>query len=153
MLLSEFFHSDMVWPNLTAKNKSEAILELAKNIAGHLPYLNSEDVEMVLTNREKLGSTGIQDGIAIPHAKLPGLDKIVLAFGRSKEGVDFQALDKKPTHLFFVLLAPEHATAVHLKILARLSRILKESSFCDKLLSAKNSVDIYSIIIEEDKKY
>lgn len=142
----------MIWANLTANNKYEVIKELAQNISRNMPALKADDIAQVLINRENLGSTGLEDGIAIPHAKINGLNRIIVACAKSDKGVEFQAHDQKPTRLFFVLLAPESATATHLKILARLSRLLKEVSFRKKLLSAKQSNDIYNIIIDEDKK-
>ena len=105
-----------------------------------------------LLEREKLGSTGIQDGVAIPHGKFKTLPYMVVLFGRSMKGIDFQAFDNKPTHLFFVLLAPEEATSEHLKLLARLSRLLKKQSLREALLQAKDAEEIYQTLCEEDKK-
>ena len=83
----------------------------------------------MLLEREKLGSTGIGYGVAIPHGKMKDLKKILVSFARSKRGVDFQATDEKPVHLFFLIVAPENSTASHLKVLSDISRILKESAF------------------------
>lgn len=152
MHLKDFIQPNMIWANLTSRSKPEVIKELAQNISQNMPDLKADDIASVLINRENLGSTGLEDGIAIPHAKIGGLNKIVVACARSDAGVEFQAHDQKPTRLFFVLLAPESATATHLKILARLSRLLKESSFRERLLSAKQADDIYNVIIDEDKK-
>lgn len=153
MRLSEFIQPDMVWADLHASSKPEVIRELAANIAHHLPQLKAEEVAEVLISRENLGSTGIEDGVAIPHAKIGGLTKVLVAFGRSGRGIEFAAHDQKPTHLFFVLLAPENSTATHLKILARLSRLLKETSFRERLMQAQGDKDIYEAIVEEDKKH
>lgn len=143
---------EMVWANLKSEDKSAVISELAQRISANVPPLKADDIETVLVNRENLGSTGIQDGIAIPHAKVRGLEKVLIACGRSQKGIDFDAPDKKPTHLFFVLLAPEQSAAMHLKILARLSRLLKDHEFRSRLLSAKGSDDIYRTIVEEDER-
>ena len=93
----------------------------------------------VLAERERLGSTAIGDGIAIPHGKLPKVTKILGTFGRHVQGVDFESLDGNPTHLFFMLVAPEDSTSLHLKALARVSRLLRDGNFREKLLSAPDS--------------
>lgn len=152
MHLSEILRCEMVWPSLTSTTKEDVIRELAYLIAQGSPPLNSSDLSNALLDREKLGSTGIENGIAIPHAKVPGLDHIIVACGKSDKGLDFDAHDSKATHLFFVLLAPEHSTGMHLKVLARLSRLLKESRVRNKLLEAHGSQDMFNIIIEEDNK-
>ena len=105
----------------------------------------------VLQQREKLGSTGIGDGVAIPHGKVPDLSELVVAFGRSREGISFDAIDGKPAHLFFLLLAPENSTGQHLKALARISRMLKTPDFRRKLLDADTTSDLYKAIIEQDE--
>ena len=100
-----------------------------------------------------MGSTGIGYGVAIPHGKLKKLDCLVVVFGRSVVGIDFQSLDSKPAHLFFLILAPEDSTAAHLKILARISKLLKDPSFRKKLLTAPSSDDIFNAIAEEEGKF
>jgi PTS system nitrogen regulatory IIA component len=102
--------------------------------------------------REKLGSTGIGSGVAIPHGKIANLDHIVAAFGRSKAGIDFDSQDGEPTYLFFVLVAPENTAGLHLKALAKLSRLLKDSNFRDRLMKVPDAKAIYQIISEEDEK-
>ncbi len=104
----------------------------------------------VLLEREKLGSTGIGDGIAIPHGKLAGLDEMVIAFGRSREGIDFEAMDGKPVHLFFLLMAPENSAGQHLKALAKISRMMKDELYRRALLEAKTHEDLVRIIAEKD---
>lgn len=150
MHLSNLVRPDMVWADLKSHDKTGVISELAARISAGLPPLKAEEIALVLLSRESLGSTGIQDGIAIPHAKVKGLEKVIVACGRSQKGISFDAPDQKPTHLFFVLLAPEQSAAMHLKILARLSRLLKDESFRGKLMQAKEAGDIYQTIIEED---
>jgi len=107
----------------------------------------------VLMEREKLGSTGIGDGIAIPHGKLKGLDNLLLSFGRSREGVDFESIDGKPVHLFFLLMAPESSTGQHLKALAKISRMLKDERFRSELMSARSAEDLFKTIAEKDETY
>ncbi len=151
MHLSEVFSADRVWPELSSANKEGVLHELSDLIARSEPQLNAGSLYTVLSEREKLGSTGIEDGVAIPHAKVNGLPKIVVACGRSMGGLDFDAHDAKPTHLFFVLLAPENATGMHLKVLARLSRLLKEARIRNRLMEARSARELYRIIVEEDE--
>lgn len=152
MKLSSILKPEMVWPELKAKTKSEVIRELAKRAAACDKSLDERQIAEILRERERLGSTGIQDGIAIPHGKVPGLSNIIIACGYSKEGIDFDAHDQKPTHLFFVLLAPEFAAGQHLKVLARLSRLLKDGRFRERLMTAQDAADMHAVIIEEDEK-
>ncbi len=152
MHLTEILRPEMVWTELASTTKPEVIRELAHLMGKEDSSLDEKVVGEVLMERERLGSTGIQDGIAIPHGKVPGLDRIVIACGRSQAGIDFEAHDQKPTHLFFVLLAPEFAAGQHLKALARLSRILKDASFREKLMSSKGAHEFYGDLLEEDRK-
>jgi PTS system nitrogen regulatory IIA component len=152
MRLTDILKPEMIWPTLAATTKTDVIRELACKIASSCRNLNENQLAEILAEREKLGSTGIQDGIAIPHGKVPGLENIIVACGRSKKGIEFDAHDEKPTHLFFVLLAPESAAGQHLKVLARLSRLLKDSHFRNRLLTAANSAEMYREIEEEDEK-
>ena len=153
MHLSDIVHPDMVWANLTSKDKIQVILELAEKISQKARPIKAQDIASALLSRENLGSTGIQDGVAIPHAKVAGLKNTVIACGRSTAGINFEAPDQKPTHLFFVLLAPENSAAMHLKILARLSRLLKSQDFRNRLMELKDANEIYKTIIEEDERY
>jgi PTS system nitrogen regulatory IIA component len=152
MHLTDILRPEMVWTDLSANTKPEIIRELAHLMATNDRTLDENVVGEVLMERERLGSTGIQDGIAIPHGKVPGLERIVIACGRSADGIDFDAHDQKPTHLFFVLLAPEFAAGQHLKALARLSRLLKDSSFREKLMTSGDAKDFFKNIVEEDRK-
>jgi nitrogen PTS system EIIA component len=152
MHLTEILRPDMVWPELTARTKVEVIQELAQHIARCDGSLEAHRVEEILLERERLGSTGIQDGIAIPHGKVEGLSGILIACGRSPQGIDFDAHDGKPTTLFFVLLAPEFAAGQHLKALARLSRLLKDAPFRERLLTARDADELYRTIVDEDAR-
>jgi PTS system nitrogen regulatory IIA component len=107
----------------------------------------------VLVDREALASTAIGEGVAIPHGKLPAVTEIVACLGRVPAGVDFDAMDKQPTYLFFVLVAPESSTGAHLKALARISRVFKDASFRRRLLDAPDADAMYAVIAEEDAKY
>ncbi len=152
MLLTEILRPEMVWSSLDARTKSEAIAELCERIATVEPSLDPKQTTEILLDRERLGSTGIQDGIAIPHGKVPELQHIVIACGRSVSGIDFEAHDQKPTHLFFLLLAPEAAAGQHLKVLARLSKLLKKAAFRDTLMAAPDAREMYRLIQEEDER-
>ncbi|MDO8643566.1 MAG: PTS sugar transporter subunit IIA, partial [bacterium] len=134
MKIREILSPASVQADLKATSKEGVIAELALLLAESHQNLSQENLIRVLMEREKLGSTGIGNDVAIPHGKLSGLDHIVAGFGRSQKGVPFEAQDGKPPHLFFILVAPENAASLHLKALARLSRLLKDSHFRGKLM-------------------
>ena len=113
--------------------------------------LDLEEVIRVLLEREKLGSTGIGDGVAIPHGKLRGLKDLFISFGRSRGGVEFDSMDGKPVNLVFLLVAPEESVGVHLKTLARISKLLKNPAVRQRLVGASGSQEIYDIIVEEEE--
>ena len=152
MKLVEILSADMVLPELSADTKDAAIREMCGFIAKQRNGLKVEDMVRTLLERERLGSTGIGEGVAIPHGKLAGLDKLVALFAKSAPGIDFTAIDNQPSHLFFVLLAPHNSAGLHLKALARISRLLKSQDFRDRLLHASSSEAIYSIISDEDAR-
>jgi len=115
--------------------------------------LDRDEIVHVLMERERLGSTGIGGGIGIPHGKLKTLETLVLGFGLSRTGVDFESMDGKPTHIFFLLLTPENSTGLHLKVLARISRILKNELLKERLMTAADADEICAIIREEDEEF
>ncbi len=117
------------------------------------PEIEKQEILHILLEREELGSTGIGDGIAIPHGKSPNITQIISGFGLSKTGIEFDSLDGKPAYLFFLLVAPENSVGIHLKMLARISRLLKNTDFRNKLLHANSQSEIYQIISQEDAKY
>ncbi|MBE9531191.1 MAG: PTS sugar transporter subunit IIA [Proteobacteria bacterium] len=151
MRLEDVLIRDSIIESLLGTEKREVIEEMVAGLCSEVSGLNKDELLEVLLEREKLGSTGIGYGVAIPHGKMAGLDKILVSFARSKNGLDFQATDEKPVHLFFLIVAPDNSTASHLKVLSDISRILKESEFRGKLLDAGNRDDIYRIIIEADR--
>jgi nitrogen PTS system EIIA component len=153
MKITEILALEMVLPELKGSTKDQVLKELAQGLAAKYPGIKLEDLIAVLSERERLGSTAIGDGIAIPHGKLRGANKIIGAFGRHREGVDFESLDGNPTHIFFVLVAPEDSASLHLKALARVSRLLKDDAFRARLTEAADSAEIYRLIKEEDNKY
>jgi len=129
------------------------IAELAGVLANEYREIDRERLIQALEDRERLNSTALGDGVAIPHGKLPGLKRVLAAFGRSRLGVDFQSLDGKPTHLFFLLVAPEDSAGAHLKALARISRLLKDERFRARLMEAGGAHDLFETIREEDDRY
>jgi PTS system nitrogen regulatory IIA component len=153
MKITDILSPDMVIADLKGTTKPEVLNELAKALTSKYKEISLADLTAVLAERERLGSTAIGDGIAIPHGKLRGVTKIIGAFGRHVQGVDFDSLDGGPSQLFFVLVAPEDSASLHLKALARVSRLLKESSFRERLLAAKDADELYRLIKEEDSKY
>ncbi len=153
MKISEFLPESLVVPDLKGQTKTAIIHELAGLVAAENADVDAARLEEVLWDRERLGSTAIGDGIAIPHGKLPGLKTVLGAFGRHLGGVEFQSLDGKPSQLFFLLVAPEDSVGLHLKALARVSRLLKAPAFRARLLTAEDRNDLYRMIQEEDDKY
>jgi len=151
MQMDQIFKIGFLTENMLAKTKTEALEELVNTLIKSGLKLDSAKVIEVLQQREKLGSTGIGDGLAIPHGKIPSLDEIVVAFGRSKKGVDFDSLDGKPVHIFFLLLAPENSVGQHLKALARISKMLKKANFRQKLIETDSKSDLYKLIIEQNE--
>lgn len=152
MQLTEVLSPDLILPKLKGETKLDVITEFADAIALVHPELDKDAISNILLEREKLGSTGIQDGIAIPHGKVSVLKDIVVAFGRSAHGIDFQAHDNKLTHLFFVLLAPENATGHHLKLLARLSRLLKQVDLRNQLMESTDAEAIYQTLCNAESE-
>jgi PTS system nitrogen regulatory IIA component len=150
MKITEMLKREFVLEQLKAENKRDALAELAGVFAQGRVNVDSEAMLHILLERERLGSTGIGDGIAIPHGKLPGLEEMVVSFGRSREGIAFEAMDGKPVHLFFLLMAPENSAGQHLKALAKISRMLKDANFRKNLLEAKMHEDLFRIIVEKD---
>jgi PTS system nitrogen regulatory IIA component len=144
--------SDLIAPALSGQTKGEVVRELAEHLAAQHPQVDKEKLVDVLWERERLGSTAIGDGIAIPHGKLPSLKGVIGAFARHAAGVDFDSLDGGPTHLFFLLVAPEDSVGQHLKALARVSRLLKDKVFRGRLMAADGRSELYALIREEDEK-
>jgi PTS system nitrogen regulatory IIA component len=153
MRIAEFLREDLVFSDLAASDKAAVLGELCDGLARAYPSLSASHLTETLLEREKLGSTGIGEGVAIPHGKLAGVPGLLAAFGRKRSGVDFAAIDGKPTHLFFVLFAPDNSAGLHLKALARISRLFKQPQFRQAILSAEGAPGIYRLISEEDAKY
>jgi PTS system nitrogen regulatory IIA component len=152
MKIVDLLNPTAIVPHLQATSKNAALEELADAIVGVEKELDRQEVIGVLQERERLGSTGIGEGVAIPHGKLKDIDKLLISFGRSDSGVEFDSMDGKPARLFFLLLAPEESVGVHLKTLARISKLLKNSAVRRRLLDAPNGEEIYRVIAEEEEK-
>src|SRR2546429_5287812 len=147
MDLTDLIAPEAVFPALKAKTKKQALEELAQR-AARLTGLDGRDILETLLQRERLGSIGVGRGIAIPHGRVPALKRIVSVFARLDEGIDFEALDDEPVDLIFLLLAPEHAGADHLKALARISRLLREPSSMERLRASRDRAALYSVLTE-----
>lgn len=153
MKITDFLSVQTVIPALAQQEKHAVLEELAAWLAANHPNLDAKRVLSVLMERERISTTAIGEGVAIPHGKLPGLERIFGVLARSSEGVDFNSLDGGPTHLFFVLIAPEGAAADHLKALARISRLFKDEAFRRRLMAAKSNQELFTLIAEEDGKF
>jgi nitrogen PTS system EIIA component len=151
MKILDVLRKETILADMKARDKKGVLEELVTPVA-RVAGVDHEHLVRVLMERERLGSTGIGDGIGIPHGKLKGLESLVLGFGLSRKGVDFESIDGLPAHIFFLLITPENSTGLHLKLLARISKILKNDSFKKKLLEANGSDEIYSIIKEEEEE-
>jgi len=151
--ITDFLSVKTVMPVLTSREKNAVLKEMANWLASQHRQLDARRVLEVLLEREKISTTAIGEGVAIPHGKLPGVERVLGVFARSPEGVDFASLDGEPTHLFFTLIAPEDAAADHLKALARISRLLKDTAFRRRLMEGQTSQEIFDIIAEEDQKF
>jgi PTS system nitrogen regulatory IIA component len=149
MLLSDFISPDSVVSSLKAKTKKQLLQDLSAR-AARLTGLQERDIFDVLLQRERLGSTGLGHGIAIPHGKLAGLKRIAGIFARLAEPIEFDAVDGAPVDIVFLLLAPEGAGADHLKALARISRLLREGGAVEKLRASRDAAALYAVLTEDE---
>ncbi len=145
MKIIDVLRKESILIDLKATDKKGVLEELVAPVA-RIADAGAGEMVRVLLERERLGSTGIGNGIGIPHGKLKGLDQLVLGFGISRKGVDFESMDNRPTYLFFLLITPENSTGPHLKLLARISRILKEPAFRERLMGAGDPDEIIDLI-------
>jgi PTS system nitrogen regulatory IIA component len=152
MKLSEILEKDAIVTDLAARHKKEVLEELCQAMS-RVEELQVQPLLEVLLERERLGSTGIGDGIAIPHGKSPEVKQLLVACGRSKQGVDFESMDGRLTHLFFLLVAPENSTGTHLKALAKISRLLKDEHFRQELMSAESQTEMHDLITARDSEF
>ncbi|HYM31248.1 MAG TPA: PTS IIA-like nitrogen regulatory protein PtsN [Candidatus Cybelea sp.] len=147
MEIADLLRLQEVLPRLKVSSKKQALQELAVK-AMRLTGVHERAIFEVLLERERLGSTGVGHGIAIPHGKLAGIDRIYGLFARLDQPIDFEAVDEMPVDLIFVLLAPEQAGADHLTALARVSRLLRDRSICEKLRGTDNPEALYALLTQ-----
>jgi len=153
MKIIDFLKEGAIIPDLKATDKEGAIKELVVLLEKRREITDKEKIVEIILEREKLGSTGIGQGIAVPHAKTDQVREIVIAFGLSQSGVNFESLDEEPVYLIFLVLAPAEATGIHLKVLAKIARLLKDKVFRNSLKSCKGGAkEIFQVIKEEDEK-
>ncbi len=156
MKIVDFVGPELIVPQLQAHEKGAVIRELADHLAAHVSgpqKIDREVLAKVLLERERLASTAIGEGVAIPHGKLKAVDKLVACVARAPHGVDFDSMDGRPTNLFFLLVAPDDSAGAHLKALARISRLFRGPDLRARLLEAKTAGDMYNVIADEDAKY
>ncbi len=146
MEVCELLAPDRILDGLKAPSKKKALLELAR-LAATITGLPERTIFDILQEREKLGTTGVGRGIAIPHGKFPGLDGIYGLFVRLDSPINFDSVDNEPVDLIFLLLAPETAGADHLKALARVSRLLRSNAMCGKIRTARNASEIWNLFL------
>ncbi len=150
MKLIDYLLPEAILPAIYAENRIEVLKALSLPVADKTG-ISVDQITHVLMERERLGSTGIGHGIAVPHAKLRNIENLILGFGRTVKGIDFDAIDGKPVFIFFMLLSPDNSTGLHLRVLARISRLLKEEGFRTALMEAKDAKEIMRIIKETDE--
>lgn len=153
MKVIDFLRPDLVISRLTGTGKGEVLAEMSAHLAKHQSGIDPLALRKVLEERELLASTAIGDGIAIPHGKLDTVEHLVGTLGRSVAGLEFDSIDGKPTHLVFMLVAPSSSTGIHLKALARLSRLFRDADFRRRLIEATDDAAMYRVIADEDAKY
>jgi PTS system nitrogen regulatory IIA component len=149
----DYLNEEWVIPDLKGTDKASVLKELSSVLVTPCQMTSVEDLLQVLLDREKLGSTGIGEGIAIPHGRLKKVKTFFISFGRSVKGVDFDSIDRKPSQLFFLVMAPENSAVDNLKLLSRIVTLLKEPSFKKRLMGARSQKELFQIISEEDGKY
>ena len=152
MKIMEILVKDSVILDLGVRTKREVLAEMAASLAKVEPQIEADRLLDVLMEREALQSTGIGEGVAIPHGKLPGLQRLVASFARSRAGIDFESIDGQPTHHFFLLVVPEHSGGQYLKALARISRFFRDPAFRQSLTEGEALEDVIRAIEEEDAK-
>ena len=152
MKISQFLNKESIIKNLGSRDKKNVIEELAAMIS-KICKIPAQKITAILMEREALGSTGIGGAIAIPHGKLDLMESIVIGFGLSKEGVEYDSLDNKPVHIFFLLLTSNNSTDEHLRVLAQISKLLKMDDFKKKLLATESVDDIHNIIKTMDEEF
>ncbi|MFH1914001.1 PTS sugar transporter subunit IIA [Pseudodesulfovibrio pelocollis] len=148
MKLGDYLDKDLVLYDLASGSKPEVLAELLVPVGVKYPEMDTDHAVRVLLDRENLGTTGIGDGIAIPHGKLEDLEQVIVVVGRSVSGVEFAALDHKPCTIFFLVLAPEKVAGMHLRILAQVSRVLKDEAFRREFMETESFEALWKLLEE-----
>jgi len=153
MKIMDYLDEEWVIADLQGADKTSILKELSSVLVNPCKAASVEELLQILLDREKLGSTGIGEGIAIPHGRLKKIKKFFISFGRSVKGVDFDSIDREPSQLFFLVMAPENSAVDNLKLLSRIVTLLKEPSFKKRLMEAPSRKELFKVISEEDEKY
>jgi nitrogen PTS system EIIA component len=153
MKVVDFLRPELVLAQLATTAKGDVLAEMSRHLGKNQKGVDPEALRKVLEERELLASTAIGDGIAIPHGKLDSVEQLVGTLARSVAGLEFDSIDGKATHLVFMLVAPSSSTGIHLKALARLSRLFRDADFRRRLIEAPDAAAMYRVIAEEDAKY
>jgi len=153
MKIDDILKTDSIIANLAGTNKEEVLREITDFLQKLCLIKDKETLFNTLMEREKLGSTGIGENVAIPHGKSDELSQIITVFGRSLKGLDFESLDQKPVHFVCMVIAPSNSTGQHLKVLARISRLFKNQDLREGILKLQDANQIYSLFLEEDSKF
>lgn len=152
MKLSDYLRQDLIDPDLRPADKVDLLRQMTALLVRAGVVRGEEDPLDRLLEREKVVSTGIGNGVAIPHAKAAHVQEMVIAVGRVAGGIDFEALDGKPVYVVFLLLGPQEAAALHVRLLARIARLVKTEGFLERLRKADSARMIYDIVREEDER-
>ncbi len=152
MRLADVLSENRIMTGLEAGEKKELLEKMVSRAASIESAVEKEPAMKALLERERLGTTGIGHGVAIPHGRVRGLKELMVFFGRSEKGVDFDSMDRMPVHLFFLIMAPENSAAAHLKVLAGISNLLKNQDLRMKLMNANGSSEIYRAIEEAERR-
>ena len=150
MKIADYINESLIISDLACSDKNTVLKKFSDCVSQQFPKIPVDEVFTILKEREDLGSTGIGDGIAIPHGKTKKIDTLIAAFARSHEGIPFDAIDDKPVKFFFLLLAPEDSAGLHLKALAKISRMLKDPEFQERLAEAKDAAELFQVIQNKD---
>ncbi len=151
MKLSEILKADLIKIPLQKTDKKEIILEMIDTLSAAGKIQDREKVMQSVLEREQMMSTGIGNGVAIPHGKSNAVQELVVALGIAPQDVNFEALDGKPVRIVFMLVGPENSSSVHIKMLSRISRLLNQAAFRKKLIESPSNADAITLIIEEER--
>lgn len=153
MKIQDLLQKNAILPEILQKQKNEALSVMANFMATLYGLPDGDDIARKIIEREVEISTGIGYGIAIPHARISGIDRLYLSVGRSLEGIEFQAIDELPVHLLFMMLSPKNTSSEHTQILSRLSRIMSYEEVRSKMMEAKTAEEMLDIIVKSENKY